>query len=139
MKNILKKKFLLVVLLAFVTLVGCNKTTTNQETTNVETNKEIVNENAETNNEDSTEASLENMSFEEIKELAKGTTVNFYGYGGDVLRNEFIDNTFIPYAKEHYDINVNRVPMDIEAINNLLLNEKQAGQPSAVDVIWING
>lgn len=29
--------------------------------------------------------------------------------------------------------------MDIDAINNLLLNEKQAGKDSVIDVVWING
>lgn len=128
------KKFLLIFLLVFSFLVGCNNTAKMPEETDKKVG-EVVSETVE----DSKKLSLEDMTFEEIKEVAKGSTVNFYGYGGDVLRNDFIDNTFIPYVKEHYDVTVNRVPMDIDAINNLLLNEKQANKPSSIDVIWING
>lgn len=88
---------------------------------------------------ESKEKQISEMSFDEIKEKAKGKTVNFYGYGGDILRNDFIDKTFIPYAEKNYGIKVKRVPMDIDAINNLLMNEKQANKPSNVDVVWING
>lgn len=114
-----KKIFSIILALVIVFFVGCSKGNKTSETI---TDKEI-----------------DKLSFDEIKEKAKGKTVNFYGYGGDILRNDFIDKTFIPYVEKNYEIKVNRVAMDIDAINNLLMNEKQANKPSNVDVVWING
>lgn len=145
----MKKKYLkriLMVLTAFVlVLSGCGKKDNvspeqNQQTEEKATENESSQENKKAEgNGPVDDSKIDSMSFEEIKESAKGKTVNFYGYGGDLLRNDFIDNTFIPYVKEKYDVTVNRVPMDIEAINSLLLNEQEAGKASEVDVVWING
>ncbi|WP_297809818.1 ABC transporter substrate-binding protein [uncultured Finegoldia sp.] len=117
-KNIFK--IFLVLMLIVITACSNNQKTDNKQ-------------------ESKSEKKISDMSFDEIKAKAKGKTVNFYGYGGDILRNDFIDKTFIPYAEKTYGIKVKRVPMDIDAINNLLMNEKQANKPSNVDVVWING
>lgn len=79
-------------------------------------------------------------SYEEILEGAKGSTVSFYGYGGDEVMNKWFDNYVIPQMKEKYSIKVKRVGMDIENILNQLISEKQAGSSKGViDVVWING
>ena len=84
--------------------------------------------------------SLEDISFDEITEQAKGTTVNFYGWGGDERINAWVDDVFAPKMKEKYDIKVNRVSMDIDQILNKLYAENQTGKKEGtVDMIWLNG
>ena len=66
--------------------------------------------------------------------------VNFYGWGGSMLTNRWIDGTLSDIAQEKYGIKVNRVGMDIDDILNLLIAEKAAGkQDGSVDLVWING
>lgn len=87
-----------------------------------------------------TEKSVEDMSFDEMKEMAKGSTVTFYGWGGDEKLNEWLDNTFAPQMKEKYDITMERVPMDIDQVLSQLSGEIQGGEKDgSIDMIWING
>lgn len=79
-------------------------------------------------------------SYEEILEAAKGSTVSFYGYGGNEVMNKWFDTYVVPQMKEQYDINVKRVGMNIDDILNQLMSEKQAGsEKGVIDVVWING
>ncbi len=79
-------------------------------------------------------------SWEEILQEAKGTTVTFYGWGGDEQRNEFLETTVAPYMKEQYDITLEVVGMNIEDILAKLAGEKEAGtKAGSIDMIWING
>ena len=66
------------------------------------------------------------MSFDELLERAKGSTVTFYGWGGDELLNRWLDEVFAPTMKEKYDITMERVPMDIDQILSQLSGEIQA-------------
>ena len=92
----------------------------------------------ETQIEDST--ALEDMSFDEMVEEAKGSTVTFYGWGGDENLNEWLDNEFAPVMKEKYDITMERVPMDIEQVLSQLSGEIEGGEKDgSIDMIWING
>lgn len=88
-------------------------------------------------------ASGENVltkDWESVLSSAKGTTVNFYGWGGDERINKWIDDFLGKNLKEKYDITLNRVPMNIEDILSKLLGEKQANtQEGTIDVVWING
>lgn len=87
-----------------------------------------------------TDAEIAAMSFDEMKEAAKGTTVTFYGWGGDEKLNEWLDNTFAPAMKEKYDITMERVPMDIDQILSQLSGEVQEKKADgSIDMIWING
>lgn len=80
------------------------------------------------------------LSFDELVKEAEGTTVNFYGWGGDENLNNWLDTFYANYMKEHYNITINRVPMDIDQINVQLANEKQLGEDNGeIDMIWING
>ncbi|GLC79585.1 ABC transporter substrate-binding protein [Lacrimispora brassicae] len=82
----------------------------------------------------------EEMSFDKLKEEAKGTAVTFYGWGGDEKLNDWLDNTFAPVMKEKYDITMERVPMDIDQVLSQLSGEIQAGEKDGrIDMIWING
>ena len=56
---------------------------------------------------------LENASWDEILEAAKGTTVTFYGWGGDENRNNWLNTTVADYVKEHYDITLEVVGMPL--------------------------
>ena len=82
----------------------------------------------------------EEISFDSMKEEAKGTVVTFYGWGGDEKLNKWLDNTFAPVMKEKYDITMERVPMDIDQVLSQLSGEIQAGEKDgSIDMIWING
>ena len=86
------------------------------------------------------EIDLANASWEEILEAAKGTTVTFYGWGGDENRNNWLNTTVASYVKEHYDITLEVVGMNIDDILAKLSGEKQAGSAKgSIDMIWING
>jgi len=81
-----------------------------------------------------------NADFAAIVEQAKGTTVTFYGWGGDENRNKWLDTTVASALKEKYGIILERVPMDIDQILAKLSGEKQAGgKAGSIDMIWING
>ncbi len=83
---------------------------------------------------------LEEMSMEELVKHAKGSTVTFYGWGGDENLNHWLDDEFAPIMKEKYDITMKRVPMDIDQILSQLSGEVQAGEKDgSIDMIWING
>lgn len=84
--------------------------------------------------------SLEEKTWKEIVETARGTTVNFYGWGGDQRVNQWIDEILAPSLKEKYNVKVNRVGMNIDDILNKLLGEKQVDKKNgSIDVVWING
>lgn len=50
---------------------------------------------------DSRRSGLENMTFDQMKEEAKGTTVTFYGWGGDEKLNRWLDDEFARVMKEN--------------------------------------
>ena len=79
-------------------------------------------------------------SWDEILEEARGTTVTFYGWGGDENRNNWLNTTVADHVKENYDITLEVVGMNIDDILAKLSGEKQAGTASgSIDMIWING
>lgn len=87
-----------------------------------------------------TATNVDEMKWEEILEEAKGSTVTFYGWGGDEELNAWLDNVFAPKMKEKYDITMERVPMDIDQVLSQLSGEMQAGkEDGSIDMIWING
>lgn len=86
------------------------------------------------------ELDLSSAEWDEIVEAARGTTVTFYGWGGDENRNNWLNTTVADYVKEHYDIALEVVGMDINDILSKLSGEKQAGsETGSIDMIWING
>lgn len=71
---------------------------------------------------------------------AKGTTVNFYMWGGDERTNKWVDTVVASSMQKEYGIKVNRVPMGPDEYLNKLIGEKQAGkQEGSIDLVWING
>ena len=103
----MKKKNYTVILciMMILSLVGCSKS---QKTSDTNSNINIL-----------------DNSYDEILKNAKGTTVNFYGYGGNEVMNKWFDTYVIPQMKEKYDIKVKRVGMNIDDIMNKLLSEKR--------------
>ena len=86
------------------------------------------------------ELDLSSAEWDEIVEAARGTTVTFYGWGGDENRNNWLNTTVADYVKEHYDIALEVVGMDINDILSKLSGEKQVGsETGSIDMIWING
>ena len=86
------------------------------------------------------EIDLSNATWEEILAAAKGTTVTFYGWGGDENRNNWLNTTVAQYVKENYDITLEVVGMNIDDILAKLSGEKQVGSAKgSIDMIWING
>ena len=83
----------------------------------------------------------EERPFSELEEAARGTTVNFFMYGGDDATNAYVDDWIAPRLKDEYDITLKRTPVgDTAEVVNKLLNEKQAGDDEGtVDLVWING
>lgn len=83
----------------------------------------------------------EDRPFPELEKAARGTTVNFFMYGGDDATNAYVDDWIAPRLKEKYDITLKRTPVgDTAEVVNKLLNEKQAGDDEGtVDLVWING
>ena len=89
---------------------------------------------------ESSSEGADDMTFDEFKEAAKGSTVTFYGWGGDEVLNQWLDDVFAPNMKEKYDITMERVPMDIDQVLSQLSGEIQAGEEDgSIDMIWING
>ena len=86
------------------------------------------------------EIDLNNATWDEIVAAAKGTTVTFYGWGGDENRNNWLNTTVAQHVKENYDITLEVVGMNIDDILAKLSGEKQAGSSKgSIDMIWING
>ncbi|TDL66200.1 ABC transporter substrate-binding protein [Rhodococcus qingshengii] len=78
--------------------------------------------------------------WKEIEASAKGTTVNFFMWGGDEGINRYIDEWVTPHLKEQYNLTLKRYPMDAVEFINKLNTEKRANKRSGeMDVIWING
>lgn len=124
----MKKKnvFISILLILAVFLAGCEGNTSSEEESDSQEN---------TSEENLAEASLEELAAE-----ADGTTVSFYGWGGDEALNRWLDEVYAVQLKEKYNITLDRVPMDIEEVLNILSTEKQAGETEGtIDMIWING
>lgn len=82
---------------------------------------------------------LSAASWDQIVDAARGTTVTFYGWGGDEDRNNWLAGVGAPYMKEHYGITLEVVGMNIDEILAKLAGEKEAGAAGSIDMIWING
>lgn len=83
---------------------------------------------------------LSAASWDQIEEAARGTSVTFYGWGGDEDRNNWLASVAAPYMKERYGITLEVVGMNIEEILAKLAGEKEAGSAAgSIDMIWING
>jgi len=79
-------------------------------------------------------------SWDEIKQEATGTTVNFMMWQGSPIINDYINNYVKPTLKKKHDITLNISSGQGPEIVQLMMGEKQAGsEEGQVDMIWING
>ena len=81
-------------------------------------------------------------TWDEVLAAAKGTTVNWYMWGGSDKINADVDNDIGKVVLEKYGVTLNRIPVtDIAEIVNKLLNESSAGVTTggSADLLWING
>jgi putative spermidine/putrescine transport system substrate-binding protein len=110
-------KYLIVLLLPLLLLTGCSSKNTETQQGNVL-----------------------NESWNQILAAARGTTVNFYMWGGSESTNNWVDTYVASAMEKQYGIKVNRVPMLAPTFVNQLLSEKQANrQTGEEDLLWING
>ena len=133
------KNLFITSLLCLGILTGCANNANEkavEEKAPVETSQSEENEEIKETSE--TSDVISEVNYDEIAKKAEGTSVNLYGWGGDDKRNQWLDDYIIPKMKEDYDIDVNRVGMDIEEILNLMVAEKDS-EDGDVDVVWING
>lgn len=81
-------------------------------------------------------------SWEEVVDMARGGTVNWFLWGGSDNINQYVSEYIGGILKNDYDITLNRVGLSdtVEAVN-IVLGEKEAGvmDKGSVDMIWING
>lgn len=134
------KNKLLASLLCLGLLTACSNNTNEQveENAPIESSQEEAEMKVENKEVAETSDVISEVNYDEIAKKAEGTSVNLYGWGGDDKRNQWLDDVIIPQMKEDYDIDVNRVGMDIDEILNLMLAEKDS-EDGDVDVVWING
>lgn len=81
-------------------------------------------------------------TWDEVLAAARGTTVNWYMWGGSDKINADVDNDIGRVVQETYGVTLNRVPVtDIAEVVNKLLNESMAGvtDGGSADLLWING
>lgn len=79
--------------------------------------------------------------WDEVLSAARGQTVNWYLWGGSESINHFVDATYGPALKNRYGVTLNRVPIadTVDAVNQVLADDKANNDRGAVDLIWING
>lgn len=109
----MKKQILLVIIIVLMSVSGCGQKKDNSV--------------------------IEGQSFDELVEMARGTTVTFYGWGGDENINRWLDQEIANELKSKYDITLERVPMVPPEYIPKLINEKQVQGQGTIDVVWING
>lgn len=88
------------------------------------------------------QAQLASMSWDQVVNQAKGTTVNYAMWSGDEDRNRFFQGPVAERFKQSYQITLRVIPLaDTADVTNKLLNEKGAGKNrgGSIDMVWING
>ena len=134
----MKKRILLSIMLAALSLsaFGCAAKTETTAQTEVGTELSQAAEGSSV----AAESSSESGDFAALVEAAKGKELTFYMWGGDDKLNNWIDGYYANRLKEKYDIDLRRVPMNIEDVLSQLSGEYAAGiKEGDVDMIWING
>ena len=85
---------------------------------------------------------LTRMTWDQVVELARGGTVNWFLWGGADNINQYVSDTVGAALMDQYGITLNRVGLTDTALAvNIVLGEKESGVTDAgsVDMIWING
>lgn len=85
--------------------------------------------------------SLDPNDWEGVLAAARGQTVNWYLWGGSESINRFVDDTYGPELKDRFGVTLRRVPIadTVDAVNQVLAEDRAGAADGAVDMIWING
>ena len=85
-------------------------------------------------------ADISAMSFAQLEEVARGSSLRFAMWGGSAQINGWVDSVVAKHLHDRYDISLVRVPLDASVFVNRLLSEKTYGRDVGVlDILWING
>jgi putative spermidine/putrescine transport system substrate-binding protein len=80
------------------------------------------------------------MTWEQVEQQAKGSTVQMVMWQGDPLINRYMAEWVKPELKRRLDITLDIAPGQGTEIVKMLLAEKEAGKSaSSFDLCWING
>ena len=86
------------------------------------------------------EDNIVNLSWEQIEEKARGTTVNLMMWAGDPLINAYMQDYVRPALEAQYGIKLEIASGQGSTIVQNLMAELQAGvAESELDLVWING
>lgn len=86
------------------------------------------------------DSDLQNLSWDEITERARGQSVSMMMWMGDPNVNNYMQNYVVPQVKKRYDINLEIANGQGNTIVSILMSELQAGKKQGeLDLIWING
>ena len=85
-------------------------------------------------------ANVADLSWPQVEQQAKGSSVHLLMWQGDPLINKYMSEWVVPEIKKRYAIDLDIAPAQGAEIVKLLLGEKEAGKTeSSVDLGWING
>lgn len=85
---------------------------------------------------------FQSLSWEDIEQQARQSSVRFAMWGGDEVRNRYYRETVRQTLLDELAVRLELVPTaDVADIVNKLLNEKSAGRDAggSVDLVWMNG
>ena len=83
---------------------------------------------------------INNLSWQQIEEKAKGASLTMMMFQGDRKVNKYMNEYVVPLMKERYNISLQMVPGQGKEIVSNLMSEKEAGKrKSEIDLCWING
>ncbi len=86
------------------------------------------------------DSDVSKKSWEQIAADAKGQTVTMMMWQGDPLINKYMTDFVVPQVKSKYNIQLNIVGGQGNAIVSALMSEMEAGkEKSELDMMWING
>jgi len=92
-----------------------------------------------TNTEQRDPAAVLKQTWPQIEAQGKNQTVNMVMWLGDPFINDYMNKYVKPEVKQRYGIDLQIGAGQGAQIVQTLLAEKQAGQPSEIDLVWING
>ena len=86
------------------------------------------------------EVGIDQLSWEQIGEQAKGTTVNLMMWQGDPLINSYMSEYVVPEVKKQFDIDL-RISngQGSVIVSNLMAEIEVNKKESEIDMAWING
>jgi len=85
-------------------------------------------------------ADLSKLSWNQIRQLARGQTVNMMMWQGDPNINKYMQQYVVPEVKKRYGIDLEIAGGQGNTIVSILMNELEANESEGeLDMVWING